>query len=324
MTKVSVIIPTYNRAKFVTKAIDSVLAQTYKDYEIIVVDDGSTDNTKEALEPYMDKITYIYQENEGVSAARNKGIKVARDEWIAFLDSDDEWLPEKLAVQMGAVLGKPHLCAHVTNAFFDLPDGSKSTIFDFANIRNLYRANCVIDRPFSHILNSMILITSSTIINRYILDDVGLFDTHLSIGEDTDFFLRIALKGPWGVDCHALARISQKNKSESLRLTHKAQLDKYSARENIVYMLSKFKGNPKLTKEEKQIVRKKLSWNLYMLGIFQMRRGTTKQAQRNFKDSFFVYPSIKSFIRLVLSGVPGCVGIDLYERYMSRKMPSCF
>ncbi len=98
MPKVSIIIPVYNGAKFVKDAIESVLAQTYKDYEIIVVNDGSTDNTEEVLRPYIDKglIRYFYQENKGVSAARNKGINEARGEYVAFLDADDVWLPEFL------------------------------------------------------------------------------------------------------------------------------------------------------------------------------------------------------------------------------------
>ncbi|MCK4819314.1 glycosyltransferase family 2 protein, partial [bacterium] len=112
---VSVIIPTCNRAEYITQAIDSVLAQTYTDYEIIVVDDGSTDNTKEVMEPYMDRIRYIYQENAGVSAARNTGIKAAKGDWVAFLDSDDEWLPGKLAVQIRAVERHPQLVAHMVN-----------------------------------------------------------------------------------------------------------------------------------------------------------------------------------------------------------------
>ena len=97
---VSVIIPVYNRAQYIKDCLDSVINQTYKAYEIIVVDDGSTDNLREILVPYMDKIQYIYKQNGGPSSARNAGTKVSNGEYIAFLDADDMWLPEKLELQI--------------------------------------------------------------------------------------------------------------------------------------------------------------------------------------------------------------------------------
>lgn len=101
MPRVSVIIPTYNRREYVQEAIDSALAQTFTDYEIIVIDDGSTDGTSEALQArYGNRIHYEWQENQGESVARNRGIELARGEYIAFLDSDDLWHPEKLAKQI--------------------------------------------------------------------------------------------------------------------------------------------------------------------------------------------------------------------------------
>jgi glycosyltransferase involved in cell wall biosynthesis len=94
--KVSVIIPVYNSPDYVGQAVESVLSQTYRDCEIIVVDDGSTDNTRTALEPYLDHIQYVYQDNQGSAAARNRGIRQAKGELIAFLDADDFFiLPEK-------------------------------------------------------------------------------------------------------------------------------------------------------------------------------------------------------------------------------------
>jgi glycosyltransferase involved in cell wall biosynthesis len=110
MAKVSVIIPTYNRAHVICRAIDSVLAQTYPDYEIIVVDDGSTDQTAHVLSFYTDRIRYIYQANGGVSKAReNTGIKAAAGEYICFLDSDDAFLPNKLELQVGYLDNHPEI-----------------------------------------------------------------------------------------------------------------------------------------------------------------------------------------------------------------------
>ena len=101
MPRVSVVIPTYNRREYVQEAIDSVLAQSYTDYELIVVDDGSNDSTGEALHSrYGDRLAYEWRPNAGVSAARNRGLELARGEFIAFLDSDDVWLPQKLQQQV--------------------------------------------------------------------------------------------------------------------------------------------------------------------------------------------------------------------------------
>ncbi len=106
---VSVVIPAYNAAKYIGRAIDSVLAQTRPADEIIVVDDGSTDNTADVAHGYGDKIRFIRQENAGASVARNTGIEAATSEWIAFLDADDEWLPQKLQLQTEHLRRNPNL-----------------------------------------------------------------------------------------------------------------------------------------------------------------------------------------------------------------------
>src|SRR4028119_1061372 len=108
--RVSVIIPVYNCDRYIQEAIESVLNQTYSDYEIIVVDDGSTDNTRSVLEPYFHRIHYIYQENQGASAARNRGLQEARGKFVAFLDADDFFLlPSKLAEQVACFEAQPRL-----------------------------------------------------------------------------------------------------------------------------------------------------------------------------------------------------------------------
>ena len=103
MPNVSVIIPTYNRAETLIAALQSVLTQTYRDFEIIVVDDGSTDDTFARLQPYMDCIRYVYQENRGASAAQNTGIDLAAGTWVSILASDDQWLPTKLEKELKAL-----------------------------------------------------------------------------------------------------------------------------------------------------------------------------------------------------------------------------
>src|SRR5215831_13288100 len=104
---VSAVIPTYNYARYVTGAVESVLAQSFDDLEIVVVDDGSTDETADTLRPFLDRIRYIRQGHRGLAAARNTGIRVARGPYVAFLDSDDLWLPEKVSVQIARLNGDP-------------------------------------------------------------------------------------------------------------------------------------------------------------------------------------------------------------------------
>ena len=106
---VSVIIPAYNSADFIDEALKSVFDQTYKDLEIIVVDDGSTDDTRAVLEKYGDRVNYHYQDNNGPASARNRGIKLARGKYIAFLDADDLWLPTKLEKQVALFKNRENL-----------------------------------------------------------------------------------------------------------------------------------------------------------------------------------------------------------------------
>ena len=102
MPTVSIILPTFNRAKTLVRAIESVLKQTFKDYELLIIDDGSTDNTKEDIAQFLSdtRVKYIYQENSGASNARNKGIELSNSDLIAFQDSDDEWMENKLEEQV--------------------------------------------------------------------------------------------------------------------------------------------------------------------------------------------------------------------------------
>ncbi len=183
MPKVSVIIPTYNRAKYITRAIDSVLNQTYQDFEIIVVDDGSKDNTKEILTPYMNKIHYLWQENRGISAARNIAIQRATGEYIAFLDSDDVWLNNKLQIQVD-ILNKSFNIGLVHNKMIMLSEqgqkvGMKPKRESGKDFKELLEIGG--DLP-----------TSSVMVRRECFDKTGLFDENLPIMEDFEMWLRIA------------------------------------------------------------------------------------------------------------------------------------
>ena len=123
---VSVVIPFYNSERYVARAISSVLSQGRKADEVIVVDDGSTDGTASEVAKFGDTVKYIYQENRGASAARNTGILAAESEWIAFLDADDEWLPDYLEKQSNILISNPQLSWSIANYYTCLQNGNPS------------------------------------------------------------------------------------------------------------------------------------------------------------------------------------------------------
>lgn len=188
MKTISVIIPTYNYARFLREAIDSALAQTCSALEVIVVDDGSTDDTPRILAGYGDRIRSIRQDNQGVSAARNTGIAAARGEYLAFLDSDDVWKPRKLERDIARFGADPELgLVHCGAETFD---NSGKTIAVFLNgmegwvARDLLRLDRqVIAAP-----------GSGTMVPKRVAEEIGGFDTRLQPSEDWDFCYRVATR----------------------------------------------------------------------------------------------------------------------------------
>jgi len=187
MVRVSVIIPTYNRAALVKEAIASVLAQNFRDYELIVIDDGSTDNTLEAIRPFLKSLRYIYQKNQGVSRARNRGVKAAGGEFVAFLDSDDLWLKDKLLSQINFFESHPSAQICYTEEIW-FRRGRRVN----PKLKHRKYNGWIFEKAFSICLIS----PSSVMIRRELLDKVGLFDENLPACEDYDLWLRITKDYP--------------------------------------------------------------------------------------------------------------------------------
>jgi glycosyltransferase involved in cell wall biosynthesis len=185
--RVSVVIPTWNRAWCLGEALDSVLAQGFRDFELIVVDDGSTDGTAGLLARYGAALRTIRQENRGVAAARNAGIAAARGALIAFLDSDDLWLPEKLAVQVAHFDRRPAALICQTGEIW-VRRGRR------VNPRRRHR------KPegmiFEPSLELCLVSPSAVMLRRELLAEVGLFDEELPACEDYDLWLRVACRHP--------------------------------------------------------------------------------------------------------------------------------
>lgn len=184
LAQVSVIIPSYNSGHLVTQAVDSVIAQTNAPSEIIVVDDGSQDDTHKRLLPYRARIRYIRQNNQGVSSARNHGIRLAKGEFIAFLDADDVWHPRKLELQMELLRNNPEL-GLLGARLFDWPAAVFPLLPDEARGRLTYVSwhQLVIRNQFA---------TSAVVVRKRVLDQAGPFDTRMQGPEDRDMWIRIA------------------------------------------------------------------------------------------------------------------------------------
>jgi glycosyltransferase involved in cell wall biosynthesis len=199
---VSVVIPAYNAARWIAETLDSVLAQTFRNFEVIVVDDGSTDQTSEVVAGYGDRIHYLRKENGGEGSARNVGIRAARGSYIAFLDADDLWLPEKLQLQMELLSRRP-----------DLPWVYSDTIaFGGETGQDLLKMSDATKLCAGDILRPLLLadfITCQTpVIRRDVFGTVGYFDESpdLQAGEDRDMWLRIAAKYQVGFVDRPLAK----------------------------------------------------------------------------------------------------------------------
>jgi len=187
MPKISVIIPTYNRAMLLRSAINSVLSQTYDDYEIIVIDDGSTDDTAEVVKEFpADKLRYVFQENNGRSAARNNGIKIARGEYIAFLDSDDLFLPTKLELQAQFLDNNPDY--GLVYSFAKTVDESGKLLHQYFYEGDL--SGWIYPDLLS--LRNNVITTPTVMVRAQIIAELGGFDETMDICEDLDLWCRIA------------------------------------------------------------------------------------------------------------------------------------
>jgi glycosyltransferase involved in cell wall biosynthesis len=185
--KISVIIPNYNYARYLDQAIESVLVQSYENVELIVVNNGSTDNSLEVLEKYGNKIRLVNQPNLGQSGARNSGLSVSSGEYISFLDADDFWEPNKLEMQISLMNDSTQLVYCGISPFKDLGNEKLQSVLP------KYRGSCAnyfIDLPGASIVLSG---ESTALFSRDLLQKVGLFDAELNSTAGWDFFRRCSL-----------------------------------------------------------------------------------------------------------------------------------
>jgi len=273
---VSVIIPTYNRYNFIGDAIRSVLSQTYKNIEIIVVDDGSKDNTYKIIKELSNcGMRYIYQSHLGVSEARNRGAYAALGEYLAFLDSDDLWLESKIEKQIRIILKEQDVGLVFTNCYNWNMDNNTYTL----RYKKIYNSKEIMGKI---LFRKCYLIPSTILLKRELFFKVGGFDTNLRRSEDRDFSLRISketkivgLKEPLSI-----IRLHTKYNNPK----DPSDLFDYSKTvESEIYMLKKLLHN------EKKLFLKNRIWSrYYFVWGYQYR------SLKNYKDAFRMY--VKSIL----------------------------
>lgn len=210
MVNVSVIIPTYNRGNMIADAINSVLEQTYKDCEVIVIDDGSTDNTKEIISRYGDKVRYFYQQRGGAGSARNYGVSVSQGTYLAFLDSDDIWMKNKLEMQMEIIKNNPELIL----VYSDCIVTKNGTLVAYYS--NWFKPK--LGSVYEDLIKGPFIPNLTVVVKKSIVLQVGGFDERLKMSQDYDLYLRVCMKGPVGYVSDQLAeyRLHESNNTKDL------------------------------------------------------------------------------------------------------------
>lgn len=260
---VSVVIPTFNRAWVLETAVTSVLMQDYERIETVVVDDGSTDGTDHILGPFLDRITLVRQENKGVSAARNTGIRLSRGDFVAFLDSDDQWLPAKLRSQVDFFRKHPEADICQTEEIW-IRNGRR------VNPMNKHQKRSgMIFEPSLHLC---LVSPSAVMMRRRLLDRVGLFDETLPACEDYDLWLRVSVTTP----IHLINEmLTVKTGGHEDQLSRQHSLDRFR-----IQSIKKLLDSDRLSPDQRQEAIRVFDDKCRVYGNGCLKRGKTEEGLR--------------------------------------------
>lgn len=277
MPRVSVIIPTFNRATLLVDAIRSVLSQTYGDYEVIVVDDGSTDETAGRVQAVGGPVRYLRIPHSGrPGLVRNHAIELAQGEFIAFLDDDDLWFPEKLECQVRLLDRNRSVGFVYSDIRFLHPDGSASPPV----LRGDQKQTLGL---LTKLISNCYIYPSTVVARRRLLSEVGPLDEKLSTGEDYDLWLRLAHCTEAACVPHPLALIRRHPTSVS----HQNQLRAY---QNTIFVLERFLHDSSLPLRDRRRGRASLSRLNAHVGLLFSERGNRRQARARFLRSLQLNP----------------------------------
>ena len=306
MPRVSVVMPSYNCAQYLAEAVDSALAQTYRDFEIVVVDDGSKDNTEEVARRYGSKIQYIKQENRGLPGARNTGIRASSGEYIALLDADDSWFPEKLARQIPE-FADPEVGLVYSDLRVVYDNGE--VVPSFLSGRPLAASGHVFDR----VLQSGFIIPSSVILRRSCVEQVGLFDESMRSQEDVEMWLRVCLR--WKVKLVAEPLVNRRQRAGALTENDDLRTAYH------IKLFHKALEIPGLSAENRARILRRLANSYYERGYYCLDAGKIAECRKSLRRSLkYDWRNLGALRSLLLTFIPGPVRARM-RRSKARAWP---
>jgi teichuronic acid biosynthesis glycosyltransferase TuaG len=307
--QVSVVIPAYNVAEFINGTLDSVLAQTFKNYEIILVNDGSPDTAEleRALGAYFKNIVYIKQKNAGAATARNTAIRAARGEWLAFLDGDDIWFPEYLAAQTEALRAKNCDLIYADAELFGETRDDAETFMQLSKSEGAVTTESLIEATCN-------VITSGTVVRRETVLKAGLFDEKLprvGIGEDFELWFRLAKAGA-RLDYQRRVLLKYRVRPNSLSGSNVLRAERNITSLEIIREKNTLTASEnRVLEEQLEIARAELEIET---GKFNLTRGNFAEARRNFRRANEYHQKFKFKALLFLLAINPRLTLKLFRK----------
>ena len=292
-TEVDVIVPCYNVEHYVRRALDSVLLQTHQDFCIYAVDDGCTDNTVRVLETYAPRCIVMSQAHAGPAAARNRAIRESVSPFVAFIDADDEWLPDKLERQLALLRRDESLgmvCSHCLISNAGSTEG-RHTVVD--NVPHN-------GRLFKHLVRNCFVFTPSVVVRRRCLQEIGLFHEALPVSEDFNLWLRIAARWDIAIVPAVCAIVNKRSGSLSLTISPEERL-----RSGVAALEHVRSSCSTLSPVEQRALRLALAERIYFYGSHLLSTGAQSVSRQHLSSALTLQPTHwRAFAKLTLSYLP--------------------
>ncbi len=301
-SEVSVVVPCYNVEPYLQRALDSVYAQTYRDFHIYCVDDGSTDGTLQVLKTNARSCTIVCQPHAGPAGARNRAIRLADSAFVAFLDADDEWMPSKLERQIAVLKQDPTLGLVCSLCLVSERANGRRAVFSADGV-----PGC--GRLFQDLVRNCFVFTPTVVVRRRCLEDVGLFNEALPVSEDFDLWLRIAARWKIALLPETLAITHKRPGSLSASISAEERL-----RTGIATLEHVQSSCPELWPSERRALRRALAERIYLYGSFLLSTGEKGLSRRKLICALkYQRTHWRAIAKLGLSFLPLCVAEALVQ-----------